>query len=245
MQNEKMQITLTGENLNIREGKLPEMLPEREQNIIAISGDIHTIGNYAMVRLQDAHNSQKLDIAKTIVEVDKTNLTITVKTDPESHKGATIVGKLELSDELKMFNINKDKMYSREEFSKLVRFTRMYFADSCKHAELVAALASLKLQTTGGIEQTKNNQGSHKMVSEKQVTDKGSLPDYFVLNIPVFKGFEPLNIKVDICFQTSDVNGQVVFWLESTDINEHISAKTNEYFAAELAHYEGFFIYNK
>lgn len=239
-------LTVKIENANgeliIREGKAQEPLPLKEPKIINIVGDIHSISAFIKDRSK-GHSSQHIDKSKAIVTVDKKAKTILLQLDPENHYGASILAKLEQSDELKEFGINTSARYNRKQLLDVIRFNRLYFEDKIHHAQLVAGLYKLRIKSESEIEQEKDNRGNKRSLYDIKTIDDGGMVKEFTINIPLFKGFNKQLVTVEVCFEV--LNGDVSFWLESVGLKEASDAAVDGIFENELLACEGFVVINK
>jgi hypothetical protein len=239
---QKFYITPTGNEITIREGKAVEQLPLKEPKIINISGDIHTISAYISKRgnAGDGHSSQAIDTTKVVVVVDKKARTITMSLDPENHYGATVTGKLEESDEIKPFFINQEKKFDRAQLIKLIKFSRIFFNDREKHAQMLESLYKLRIKTESELQQENDNRGNKKNSFERNIIDSSGFAQFFTLNIPLFKGFEAQKVQVEICYEPSETG--ILFWLESPELVEITQSQVNSIFEKELDYCASFVV---
>lgn len=242
MSEQKYYITPTGSEITIREGKAAEPLPLKEPQIIKISGDIKSVSAFLSGR-ETGHSSQAVDKTKAIVLVDKNARTIVLQLDPENHYGATISGKLEDSEELQPFKINKEATFTREALLKLVRFSRVWFDDKDIHTKIVENLSKITLKTETEMQAANDRQGNKKGLIDQKVNKPDGWVSEFNLLIPIFKGFKSEKVRVEICMDVSATGFQ--FWLESPELVEAVEGAIDGIFAAELKACEGFVIINK
>lgn len=229
---------LSGNILTVLEGKaLERKAPEK----INISGDIKTVSNFLNIRKTTGSGLQSIDLSKAIVFVDKKKQTISLELDPEDFYGAKITGTLEKSDELAPFCINQNKTFTKEELVKLIKFNKLFFDDAAKHAEIL--LAFQKVSSTVNIRANESNddRGNKERAFVKDVTTNA--PTEFILNIPVFKGFEHSRFRVEICLDVTE--GSARFWFESIELHEIIQTRIEEIFNSQLESAKGFVIINK
>ena len=227
---------LQGNTLTILEGKaLDPKHPEK----IYISGDIHSVANFLAKRHAGGQGVglQKVDPERAVVLVDESKMQITLQVDPENPFGAKVTGTLEMAPELQQFGINANKQYTREEFIKLLRFNRRYFASD--HEKLLLAYQKLQIRTASEISQESDTRGNKGMNYQKFV-NSDNIPEDFILRIPVFKGFPEFTFRVEICLDATDAS--VRFWLESVELHELIQAKTKEIMNKELESCQDFVI---
>ncbi|HUS00599.1 MAG TPA: hypothetical protein VMY77_02670, partial [Chitinophagaceae bacterium] len=61
--------------------------------------------------------------------------------------------------------------------------------------------------------------------------------------IPIFKGFDPVRFRVEVCLDVTE--GSARFWFESVELHEIMIKQVDEIFDEELKSCEGFVIVNK
>lgn len=228
---------LTGNELIIREG---QALPAKEPIKVVMSGDIKTVSTYLAGRLA-VTNSQKADKSTAIIIVDPKEMTIHLKLDPVNPYGGEITAKLELSDELMVFNINTAKMFTREELVKLLRFNKIWFADPDKHDVLLKSYQAFTAKTASELSAENDTRGNRSNNFSKTV--KTDLPEEFTLRIPIFKGQEKKTFRVEICLDVTD--GGARFWFESVELHATIEIEKERIFDEELKTAAGFVIIRK
>jgi len=241
---EKLQLHFENTNgeIIVREGNAQEPLPLKEPKIIAISGDIHSVSNFINSR-KDGFGSQAIHKEKAIVTVDKHAKTILLQLDPENHYGASVTAKLEPSKELDQFGINTPQRYNRKTLLDLIRFNRLYFEDKTQHAQIILGLSKLRIKSETEIQQEKDNHGNKRSLHDVKTVDDGGMIKEFSITLPLFKGFSPQEVTVEICFDV--VNADVSFWLESVGLKEAMDSQVEGIFEKELEVCEGFVIINK
>jgi hypothetical protein len=230
----------SGKEIIIRQGSA---LPLKEPNIIRIEGDLRSVGAFIKGRsgASSGHSTQELDETKVIVYTDYKAMTIELLTDPESAYGATVKGRLEESDELKRFYINKEKMWKKDEFVKLLKFSKMYFSSPEAHEKVLAAYTYFTADTSGHINDTKDTRGNKDVAFKKSVTT--NIPLNFMLHIPIFKGEKHKKFSVDICLDVSE--SSALFWLESVELAEMIEKEKNVLFEDAMKDATRFVVINK
>lgn len=238
MQKLELQLQNVGNEVIIREG---QALPQKEPQKILLAGDIKSVSSYLKVRANVAGGLQVVDTGRAVVNVDKEAMTIELRLDPENFYGTSVVGKLELSEELKRWNVNQPKTFKLQELTKLIRFNRIDFDDYDKHDMLLKAYQSFNFKTYIEAQQEADQRGNKSQSFSKKV--ETGLPEHFVLNIPIFKGQEAKRFQVDICLETTE--GSANFWFESVQLNELIKTERDILFAEELKACEGLVIINK
>ncbi len=241
---EKLELKIDNANgeLTIRQGDAQAPLPLKEPKIIAIAGDIHSVANFINNR-EGGHSSQAIDKNKAVVIVDKHAKTILLQLDPENHYGASVTAKLEPSRELEQFGINTTARYNRKGLLDMIRFNRLFFENKTQHAQVMLGLSKLRIKSETEIQQEKDNQGNKRNLLDVKTVEDGGMVKVFNITLPLFKGFTPKNIEVEICFEV--VNNDVSFWLESIGLKETIDSSIDGIFEEELKACEGFVVINK
>lgn len=226
---------LDGPEIIIREGKALELKPPEK---IRLSGDIKTITKYLSI---PRTGLQQVFESRAIVTVDKKAGTINLVLDPENCYSPDITGTLELSDELVKWFINAGKTFKLKELTNLIRFNKIDFDDADKHELLLKAYQTFNFTSYIQTAQDNDNRGNKKQSFEKEV--KTGLPVDFVLNIPVFKGFDAMRFHVEICLETTE--GAANFWLESVELHTLIETNKTIIFNEQLEACKGFVIINQ
>ncbi len=243
MSEQKYYITPTGNEITIREGKAVEQLPLKEPQKIALSGDIHSIGNFLTFRDEKSFGLQAIDKTKAVITCNKDARTIVMQLDPENFYCTTVTATLQQSKELNNFCINEEKTFSREALLKLFRFNKLYFDDKETHASICANLSNITLKSETEMASANDRKGNKKGAIEQKVNMPDKWIDVFFLSIPVFKGFDNVKIRVEICMDVTATG--FCFWLESPELVEYIESQIDTIFTGELNACDGFVIIHK
>lgn len=197
---------------------------------LSVQGDFSAVSNYLKVKKQSASSFQFVSPERTIVICDKENLTIELFTDPNDPDAAEIKGKAEFSKELQAFGINEAKYFTREQLIKLIRFNRRFFPNKEENANLLGAYQNFTASVDKNIQEGSDLRGNRNNQFQKKVNT--SLPENFLLEVPIFKGEKPVTFPVEICME--DYDAGMRFWFESVNLAELIAEKTDELFDREL-----------
>lgn len=239
--------------LTVLEGKALEQKPA---NVIAISGDINTVKAYIQKRYSSKPetippvntllekfpgNLQIIDNHRSVILVDKYEKTIELQVDPQDYYGPRVMGKLEESEELKRFKINEEFEWNKVDLVKLIRFSRRFFADSDKHAELLQSYQVFNAKVYADLLQADDGRGN--LHNSYKQTVKTGIPEEFTLMMPIFKGQPEEKFRVNIYIRV--VDGGARFWFESVELDELIQTRTDKIFAEQLEGCEDFVIVNK
>lgn len=237
-------ITLKVEQLNaneiiIREGEaLPPVAPVKLQ----LAGDINSIGNFLKIRKDHYEDLQAPSTETAVVIVDKAAGTIILQLDPTNPYGGVVTGKLEMSDELKKWGVQQNKIYNLKDLVYLFRHNKLDFDLGSVAIEMEKAYMSFNIKQYIELDQQQPDQkGNRKNSFEKKVDM--NLPTEFNLNIPIYKGFPATVFRVELCLNPRE--NAVDFWFESVELHELLITEKDRIFNDQLKACEGFVIINK
>jgi len=242
MEQELKFINFQGDKLTVLEGRA---LEDKYPVQIRLSGNIQSIGNFLLKRYEDGaagKDLQFVDKEKAVVTVDDSALSILLQLDPQNHFGTEVRAQLQLTPEIQKFCINENKQFTREELIKLIRFNKRFFNSIDAHEVLLKAYQTLEIKTAGDLKQNSDSRGNKLQHFEKVVVSD-SIPQTFVLNMPIFKGQPKEVFRVEICLEATDAS--VRFWFESVELAELIELRRDEIFATELEYCKDFVIIHK
>lgn len=238
----EINLASSGDTLVIREG---QALPLKEPQIISLSGDINSVGEFLAKRIKEGQATgvglQAVWDVQAVVITDKEASTIELLLDPENFYGAKIKGTLEESKELGIFLINKEHEFSREDLIKLFRFNRLHFSNEEKADALVKSLQKFSGSAYVDLVKEDDTRGNLKASIDKRVNT--GIPESFELNIPIYKGQPKEKIEVSICLDI--IGTRVSFWFESVQLVELLEQRKDEIFAKQLEACSQFPIINK
>lgn len=230
--------SLTDNTLIVREGQALEL---KEPIKISIVGDIKTVANYLKVRQTSGTGLQVIDKSKAVITIDKVNADIYLELDPENYYGTSVHGILKRSFELRQFHINEKHYFSKKELVDLLKFSKVYFASSDKHADMLLAFQKLSSSVNVSARDSSDDRGNKERDFIKTV--ETNAPTDFELYVPLFVGFEPVSFKVNVCLDV--IEGSARFWFESVQLHELLIKEIDRIFADQLKEFNGFVIVNK
>ena len=208
----------------LREGKASNVIDPKEPEIVVIDGTIEAPQRWLEKRID------LIDQKPSNIIVNRDTMKIALTTDETNYYRTKISGTLEASQEIKAFGINTDKSWESSKLSQFFKMHRSFFKDKTENMELVSKLKNFKAKINQDIERSREENGS-KVDNYSQVVDS-NLPKSFKLNIPLFKGFAPEEIEVEIY---ADVDGRnVSLSLVSAGANEAIEEYKNRVIDEQL-----------
>lgn len=242
---EKLSVVLPdgeeSKTLIIREG---QALPLHNPESIRLSGNIESITNFLARRYngEKGKGLQEVDKEKAVVIVNDKLMKIELFLDPENHFNTQVTAALELTEELKAFQINIGKQWTREELVKHIRLNRRFFPDPIKHEELLFAWMKLNLSINSELKNESDNRGNKEQYFKKKINSEG-IPTEFTLRMPIFRGQEERDFKVQIFLEATDAS--VRFEFESVDLIELVDRDMKELFQEQLEYCQDFVIIHK
>jgi hypothetical protein len=220
-----------GNELTVREGKALELMPP---NKILLAGDIKTVASFISKRndkLQlETAGYQWINPDRAIVEVDKEKMQIVLSVDPEDKYGPIVTGSLSFNPILEQFYINQNRTFNREELIKLIRFNKIWFNNADQHDTLLKSYQAFSATVNANIGKTSDTRGNVSNAYNKTV--ETNVPTEFKLNIPIFKGQDKRQFRVEIAIDSTDASTK--FWFESIELNDIIQIESEAILNKEL-----------
>lgn len=194
-----------GNELIIRTGEAVKVLDPKEPKIINISGVLSSPFDWLekrclVVGCTDQSGKNLIDgipVDDCHLIVDREKMEITLKIDENDHYQSTINGKLSIHPKFKEFGINTGSLSEPKAMGDFFKMNRTFFKSLQNNKEVVAALKNLNIRTKQAIQKANNDRGSIDASFKQEVTES-NLPESFVLNIPIFKGFPAQEIEVEV-----------------------------------------------
>lgn len=169
------------------------------------------------------------------VDIDNSEL-LFIANDRDNFRDK-ILGKLSISTEIGIFEINKSGAFlSAEDMANRLRKNQYYFVDKDICKKVVSDLTKFKMKIETTIESDKDKAGNKKQLLEKMVNS--DMSRNFFLSLPIFKGFEPMTIPVELCIEA--VGDSPKFYLESIELYEIMSSYKKTIFDAEIERFKKF-----
>jgi hypothetical protein len=190
--------------VTIWEGEAPPYKPKKS---IAITGTL-TAPHAFLIGRGDLDQTK----IHLLIEKDKGTLTLVIDDmNPETtHK---IVGKLTEDSALLAFGVNNDAVkWSNREMVKFLRKMRFYFPDKSQHGALIDSLQKWNISVERIFSDHNNDRtGETKMSLETKVNNITLLND-FVLEIPIYQGYDKVKFRVQIGIDTLQTQAQLYFF---------------------------------
>lgn len=181
----------------IREGSAKKELDPKYPEVINIKGVIDTPVKWIRQR------ATLFNHTSSHILVERESITIQLIVNETDYFKSTITGELNMATKVLEFGINTGKVWEPEKLGQFIKMNRALFTDKTKNMELVSLLKNFKAKVSHDIEKYKEENGS-RADNFVQIVDS-NIPSGFKIYLPVFKGFQPEEIEVEIY---SDVNGR-------------------------------------
>lgn len=133
-----------------------------------------------------------------------------------------IHGILQISPEMKRFDINGKNRFSNFDMARLFKMNRSFFETKAKAMELVTTLQNFKAKIDKEMEKCENGKGDRRLLLNQTV--QSNLPDSFTLNIPIFKGRPKEKILVEVDIDPDDFSCALI----SPDAADRIEELKND-----------------
>ncbi len=220
--NNEIQVSVDKEvsTLEILKG---EALPRREPVAVGIKGIIDTPTRFLEKRKTEITEKE------CHILVDRDKMTIALSIDEASHFKGSITGALEKHPDFDKWNINQGSEWGTKTLSEFIKMNRSSFKSKETAMELSSALQNLRVKTDKEIEKSDDNKGSYKVAIAQNVIST-SIPDSFMIEVPIFKGQPKKEIQVEIYVNPD--NFQI--GLISPEANDIIDAVKNTAIDDEL-----------
>lgn len=191
--------------IHLLEGEAPkpiDLMP------LEIKGDINAVADFLSTRTIKKEDSY--------IIFNEKDMKIKLVVDEKLPIATTVIGSMEVYNELANFGINSGKRYSLSEIQTLIKLNRFWFNDKDAHMKLVSDLKSFNARVQSEVRIDEDKRANKNNAFTKQVTT--DLAADFILRMPIFKGSQASIFRVEICYEVTD--SQAHFWFESVEMYE-------------------------
>jgi hypothetical protein len=232
MENNQLNITDSGKNLDFRTGKLPD-LPSQANGTHA--GVITSPGDYFFRKYQEMESVMypydgmlvSYSISEGFILFDE-NVATTIG-------GQKVQGELKLESNLKSLGINTKKAYSPSELSETLKMLRVLFGDKDQWLAIVTNLKNFTAEATAKIEKENDDKGNKK--DNLIQTLKTSFDLSFNLSAAIFGGFlDKETFKVEILVNVR--SSALEMYLQSVELKEIMDGAASNIITKELEKYD-------
>lgn len=158
--------------------------------------------------------------------------TATIPGEGESGSLQTVVsGKLVVNPDLLGLKINDKAKFNLSDMKDHIKLNRRFFQSEREYADLLKNLMAFEGKTTTNVKAKSDNQGNAS--ASFDMSTKTAFETFFNLRIPLFDDYEPVVVKVELCYMVYQ-HGGVDFWFLSDDLEELLDAETERIIKEEL-----------
>lgn len=232
MSSEKLNfdINIEGGEVVIRQG---EALPVFRPKGYNIDGQMGSCLEFASKRKPDPKHTV------VIVKRDAAQIQLKVGTHLPKEEQIIISDQLQFHQHYAELGIEKKKFSDPAELGELLRRRKRYFANAEKGMKVISALKNFSSKVESQIEKLDDKHaGKYRAVVDKVV--QSNLPEGFILKMPIFKGVEPKEFKVELLIDVRD--RAVSIWMESIELEEIIQETIDYAIEKELVFLKEHFV---
>jgi len=217
-------------DLTIREGAAihpKELAPPS----IKIKGSLQAPFNFLSGKPTLAKDVENIHM---LIDLEKGKLELNIK-DQDPFTAHCITGELTKFAALATFKINTDQRWTPQDFMKFIRTVKVFFAEKTEVDQLITSFMKWRAKVETEVKNFNDNAGNSLTSLEKKVSDI-ELKTKFLLNIPIYKGYQNVKFVVDIGLEPK--NSGVDLFLYSDELYEQEILQRNTIMADELAKFD-------
>ena len=221
MQDDKFNLTISGDTVTILKGDAPVQYPEFG-NAVKYEGTLKMPNEILSKNLKE-HISYSI----LLVNKPKRQLELIVRhgwINSEHYSG-----QLRFSKIFEEFGINTGQSRTTHELADFIKMNRSYFETKDKAMHLVKVLKSFKAKVNKEVESSDDNRGNKKILLDQAVDS--NIPDAFKVNIPVFEYHDKELIEIEIYIDSSDLSCQLI----SPEARDYVNDVSDNLIDAEVA----------
>lgn len=190
------------DELTIRSGKAPDLLPLKEPVIINMSGVL----NSPLRWLEKRHEDFDAKVCHVVYNREK--MTITLVQNEANYYRTIVSGTLNLHPMFVKFGINSDKKMTHYDMAAFFKMHRHAFESQQVGMGLVTLLRNFKAKIDRDIESSDDKRGNARELRAQAVSH--NLPESFKLNIPIFRGMEREVFAVEVEVDADDLSCKLI-----------------------------------
>jgi len=220
-----------GESQNelvIRTGEAEEI---KYKKAVEITGVINSPAKFFEKR-KELHNNDECHL---LFDKQKGIITLVVN-EQNADSGYKITGKLTPNPDLnEAFKLKVDGRSSGKsairDLMDALKFNKYFFVDKEVNAKIVTSLMLFKGKVQTEIESLNNERGDKRELKASKLEHE--LVEYFMVSMPIYRGMSAQQFRVDVRCEVAS-SGDVIVWLESTELGELNKTALETVIAAEL-----------
>jgi hypothetical protein len=223
MENEKLNLTITGDTVTILKGNAPVQYPEFG-TALKYEGTLK-MANEILSKSVQSENT----CAWYILSINKPKRQMNLVARPGYPDSEHYSGQLRFSKIFEEFGINTGLSRTTHELADFIKMNRSYFETKDKAMQLVKVLKSFKAKVNKDVESSDDNRGNKKILMDQAVDS--NIPDAFKVNIPVFEYYGKELIEIEIYIDSTDLSCQLI----SPEARDYVNDVSDNLIDAEVA----------
>jgi hypothetical protein len=222
MENDKFNLTISGDTVTILKGDAPVQYPEFGQSF-KFEGTLQMINEILSKSIQSRISCDY------ILSINKPKRQMNLVARPGYPDLQHYSGQLRFSKILEEFGINTGLSRTTHELADFIKMNRSYFETKDKAMHLVKVLKSFKAIVNKDVESNDDNRGNKKILMDQAV--ESNIPDAFKVNIPVFEYHVKELIEIEIYIDSTDLSCQLI----SPEARDYVNDFSDNLIDAEVA----------
>jgi len=167
-------------------------------------------------------------LAYSYLKVNRDKGSIQFVEDAGSEWENNYTGVLEMHPSFEKFAINTGNSLTTFELSNFIKMNRSFFETKDKAMLLVSVLRNFKAKIDKEVEHADDARGNKKILIAQAV--ESNIPESFKIVVPVFKGYEPQTLEVEISINATDLSCSLI----SPEVNDYIETTKDSLIDEEL-----------
>ena len=228
MQDDKFNLTISGDTVTILKGDAPAQYPEFAESF-KYEGTLQMINEILSksIMISNIFNPAKLNWF--ILSINKPKRQLNLVARPGYPDSEHYSGQLRFSKIFQEFGINTGQSRTTHELADFIKMNRSYFETKDKAMHLVKVLKSFKAKVNKEVESNDDNRGNKKILMDQAVDS--NIPNAFKVNIPVFEYHGKELIEIEIYIDSSDLSCQLI----SPEARDYVNDVSDNLIDAEVA----------
>lgn len=200
MKETKLNVSVEGNELTIREGKAKEVFnPE----VVNIQGTLDAPLRWIEKRID------LIDQKACHILVDRDKMQIELVINEKDHFGDSVSGSMVFHPDFIKFGINTGQYRTAFEMAEFIKMNRAFFENRSEAMNLVTQLRQFKAKVDRQVEADHNpNKGDKRVLVQQAV--ESNIPESFSVIIPIFKGTAKQTLSLETYFNPDDLTCTLV-----------------------------------
>jgi hypothetical protein len=228
MQDDKLNLTITGDTVTILKGDAPVQYPGFAESF-QYQGTLKMINEILSKSIDFSNVYVEGVMQGFILSINKPKRQMNLIFRPGYPDSEHYSGQLRFSKIFEEFAINTGKSRTTHDLADFIKMNRSYFETKDKAMELVKVLKSFRAKVNKEVESNDDNRGNKKILMDQAVDS--NIPNAFRVNIPVFEYYDKELIEIEIYIDSTDLSCQLI----SPEARDYVNDVSDNLIDAEVA----------